>query len=1303
MAPAALGESQGNGRAPPKAGFPLADSIAVGWRQESQTPAAVGAGAAVVPQLWRALLLRGSRSGRGCRRFSSSANAAAQAGAAAGAALLSVSFRTSVSPAGVLGTFLQFQPQRQLDLVASVAFSSPDGSLTPGAGVFASHLRTRVLPKPLTEQCQGHASCPGVQPQSSPDFTLGAPQPALPWQQLRRIPWSSRARKDVKCENVGAQGEELRHALKVKPAPLAPAGRARAGTAPRTPANPRAPLAPRCRGAPAPERGQRPRCDTGGTAALWAHTGILARGRVVAAVGALPMSGYSSRYRALSSGSLLRCALEDLSRKDFERFRDELLEWDRENGRNIPGGQLQEADCLGTKNLMVNAYGEKAALGVAITVFENCHLRDAAIRLQESQATDYRRDYRETIRQVFSRVKDRNARLGEGKVLDTGYLELVIVNKHRDEEQREHEIMAMGKRHREIMEEHTITVGDLFKPSPDGWTPKVVVLLGAAGVGKTMTARKIMLDWASDKMFMEFDYVFYIHCQEGNLLTRQASMEDLIAQCCRSSSPPLPAILGQPEKLLFVIDGFDELRFSFDRSPSELCSQPCEQKPVEIILSSLFHRSLLPESSLLITTRPAALRRLGRCLECERYAEILGFSEAERKNYFNHFFKNAEQADAAFQFIRVNETLFTMCLVPIVCWIVCTVMKQQLECSRGLTQSLKTTTGIYILYLSALLQSLSGRLKQGVPGVLRRLCCLAADGLWKQKVLFEEKEVQGYELDQREALPLLLNEHLFQRDISCVSTYSFIHLSFQEFFAALFYLLEEEGEVQDPPAGPCRDVKGLLESYGSSRNFFTLTVRFLFGLLNKKCRRKLEEMGCKIAPKVTQELLAWLQSRQKTALAILTRATGVIRELEVCHCLYELQDEQFIETALDPFSGVYLRGLNLSRFDQMVLSFSVQNFPKLESLVLRHCCFLRDDPEDCVGLQPAKKVCREEQWEEGKQSPIHLLCGAVETSGCKLKKLSFDRCQLTGACCGALASVLGANPTLTEVDLAGNEALRDGGVKLLCEGLRGGACQLQTLRLGCCSLTAAGCQDLAAVLGTLPSLVELDLSDNPLEDSGLRELCGALEGPGCGVQKLRLWRCRLTELSCRALAAVLPSSPSLAELHLGDNELGDRGVQQLSQALRDPACRLRVLRLWRCRLTELSCGALAAVLPSSPSLAELHLGDNELGDRGVQQLSQALRDPACRLRVLSLCLCQLSGACCEDLCAVLGTSRSLEHLDLSENDLGDVGVQRLCEGLGHPCCSLQRLWLKNSGLNKETLQKLDALKGVKPSLNIGYI
>ncbi|KAM6350657.1 LOW QUALITY PROTEIN: NACHT, LRR and PYD domains-containing protein 3-like [Alca torda] len=275
------------------------------------------------------------------------------------------------------------------------------------------------------------------------------------------------------------------------------------------------------------------------------------------------------------------------------------------------------------------------------------------------------------------------------------------------------------------------------------------------------------------------------------------------------------------------------------------------------------------------------------------------------------FFENKEEGGKVFQFVKGNEMVFTMCLVPIMCWIVCTVIKQQLESGEDLAQTAKTTTGIYILYVSILLKSLSSKLKQNLHIILRRLCCLAADGIWQQRVLFEEEVIKKFLLNQTDS-PTFLNESAFQKGIACGSAYSFIYLSVQEFFESLFYVIKDDGETRDKQEDPKRDVKKLLENYANSRPDFMLTVWFLFGLLNKKRNALEKETGCKISPKIKEELLMWLQTSQKTALAVNAEKRAMIHDLEACHCLYETQDESFVKTALGYFTGMYLRDINFT-------------------------------------------------------------------------------------------------------------------------------------------------------------------------------------------------------------------------------------------------------------------------------------------------------------------------------------------------------------------------------------------------------
>ncbi|NXE84985.1 NLRP3 protein, partial [Cochlearius cochlearius] len=742
-------------------------------------------------------------------------------------------------------------------------------------------------------------------------------------------------------------------------------------------------------------------------------------------------------------------ALEDLTLDMFKKFKYKLSYIDYDEMANLSKYLLKKAnDPVKLADYMCDHYGADLAVDVAISVLEQINQRDTGAKLKQEKEKDYKMKYREHVQKNYHWIKDMNARIGETVTLNSRYTRLVLVSGHRHEKKKEHEIMAVGRRHVEIMQERvnsSIAISDLFKPDRDRQTPKTVVILGAAGIGKTMTVRKIMLDWASERLYRQFDYVFYIQCREGNL-TAQDSMADMISKCCPSDNPPLVEILRRPEKLLFVIDGFDELRFSLDRPQNDLCSDPWEMKPVEIILSSLFRKVLLPECSLLITTRPAALQKLEQCLVCERSAEILGFSAADREEYFLKFFENKEEGRKAFQFVRGNELVFTMCLVPIMCWIVCTVMKQQLESGEDLAQTAKTTTGIYVLYVSSLLKSLSSELKQNLNIILKRLCCLAADGIWKQRVLFEEEAINEFFLHQRDTLPLFLNESTFQKGIVCRSAYSFIHLSVQEFFASLFYVLEDDGETRDKQEVPKRDVKKLLELYGNSRHDFMLTVRFLFGLLNKERRNAFEkETGCRISPEIKEELLMWLQTSQKTALAVNAEKKAVIHDLEACHCLYEIQDESFVKTALGYFTGIYLRGINFTRLDQIVLSFSINRWPKLESLDMGYCSFISEDHEEHLDQQLAKLLTELRLRGNALRDPgVRLLCEGLKHPACRLRSLGLWGCSLTGACCGDLAAVLSTSPTLLELGLSSN-ALGDAGVHLLCEGLKHPACQLRVL------------------------------------------------------------------------------------------------------------------------------------------------------------------------------------------------------------------------------------------------------------------
>ncbi|XP_067151937.1 NACHT, LRR and PYD domains-containing protein 3-like isoform X2 [Apteryx mantelli] len=858
-------------------------------------------------------------------------------------------------------------------------------------------------------------------------------------------------------------------------------------------------------------------------------------------------------------GVLLQ-TLQDLAPEDFLQFKNKLSYISYKERRNIPKNSLKKASHAYTLvNCMKEHYGEDIAMEIATGVFEEMNQRDLANKIQDEKVKEYKQKYRAHVIREFLQYKEVNACLGENLTVSNRYTNLTIVTKAQTKREGEQETIDVSQRHADTGNEQAntaVTMARLFQ-SDEGQAPQTVVLVGAAGMGKTMTMRKIMVEWAEGVLYAQFDYVFYLNCKEISP-TKEVSMADLISKCCPHRSTPIEKILDSQKKVLFIIDGLDYLRFSLLQPEDDLSSDPREEKPLETTLISLFKKIVLPESSLLITTRPTALQNLGRCLKGECYAEILGFSAAASEEYFHRFFDTDNKADTAFRFVKGNKILFTMCFVPIMSWTVCTILEQELYKKKNLTASSKTTTRMYVFYLSRLLKCRAGDSKQELQQFLRKLCCLAADGMWMHKVLFEEKEIKERGLDHPDLLSLFLNENILKKGMDHGNVYSFIHLHLQEFFAAMFYVLEDKEETVGNSGTHVKDIKMLLENYSKSRKDLMLTVSFLFGLVNGKSIEYMDQrIGCRLSPKFKEAMLRSVQTRPR-GISPPGEGTVKIKELAIFHCLFEIYEEDFVKRALNCFTGIDLHDVKLTRYDQMALSFCIKQWNGLESVTFKGCSF-------------EQQVYKEE-----------------------------------------------------------------------------------------------------LVTGSAPGLYWLH------------------------------W-CGLTEGCCKDLARLLATHPSLDQLELGDNKLGDSSVQLLCEGLRQPTCRLQALQLWYFCLTSACCEDLATVLSTSQHLMELDLSCNdELRDAGVQLLCEGLQHPACRLQTLRLGSCHLTGTCCADLAAMLFVNQSLTCLDLSDNELGGAGVQQLCQLLKHPACRLQTVGLNPSGLNEETQQELAALKRRKPNLKIGY-
>ncbi|XP_066517832.1 ribonuclease inhibitor-like isoform X2 [Hoplias malabaricus] len=318
-------------------------------------------------------------------------------------------------------------------------------------------------------------------------------------------------------------------------------------------------------------------------------------------------------------------------------------------------------------------------------------------------------------------------------------------------------------------------------------------------------------------------------------------------------------------------------------------------------------------------------------------------------------------------------------------------------------------------------------------------------------------------------------------------------------------------------------------------------------------------------------------------------------------------------------------------------------------------------------------------YNELQDSGVEKLCDGLKNSLCKLEILRLMMCKLSEEFYDTLQLVLQSeNTTLKKLDLSNND-LQDSGMEKLCAGLKSSHCKLERLRLAGCNLTEGLIKTLNEVLNSqISSLKELDLSDNDMRCSRLEKLCVGLTG----LEILRIMMCKLNEESCDTVQLVIQSENScLKILDLSYNDLQDSGVEKLCAGLKTPCCKLDTIILSGCHLGEQTCEHLSSVLQlANFPLKDLNLSNNDLQDSGVGKLCEGLKSSHCKLEKLSLSGCMIMEEGCSTLALALNSNPShLKELDLSYNHPGDTGEKLLTNKKENSDCSLDTLRMDHAG------------------------
>ncbi|XP_035381156.1 NACHT, LRR and PYD domains-containing protein 12-like isoform X2 [Electrophorus electricus] len=874
---------------------------------------------------------------------------------------------------------------------------------------------------------------------------------------------------------------------------------------------------------------------------------------------------------------------------------------------------------------------------------------------------------------------------GNPEHLNEVYTELYITEGRSGEMNNEHEMrQTEATSRRALIEDSLIKCNNIFKPISEQHKPiRTVLTKGVAGIGKSVSVQKFILDWAEGKANQNIQIIFPLPFRELNLLKDQnLSLMDLLHFCVNE---PKELDLLTSHKVLFICDGLDECYFPLDfQSCVSLCDVT-QSSSVNVLMTNLIKGNLLPTALIWITSRPAAADQIPSEI-VDRVTEVRGFSDPQKEEYFRKRISDQILANRIITHMKSSRSLYIMCHIPVFCWIAAIVLERMWMCADS-GEFPKTLTQMYTHFL--IIQTNTARKKYIMNQkedneMILKLGRLAFQQLMKGNLVFYEEDLRECDIDVTEALVYsgvctqIFREEfrLHQRNMYC-----FVHLSIQEHLAAVYVhlmfinnntnvlkqswlpkrLMKKESTVTD------LHKSAVDHAIRSKNEHLDIFLRFLLGLSLDSNQTLLQglitQTGSSSFSK--KETIQYIKKKIRDNLS-------PEKSISLFHSLNELEDHSLVEEIQH-----YLQCDNL-------------NQRKLSSSQWSAVVFVLLTSEQSLDVFDLQKYRRSDEVLL-KLKPVVAASRSAQLASCHLTKKS----------CAGLSLVLGSESScLRELDLSGNK-LGDSGVKLLSAGLENPQCKLKTLWLKYCDVTDEGCATLASALTSNPShLIKLDLSGNKLRNSGVLKLFAGLEKSQCTLEILRLCDCDVTDKGCAALTSALTSNSShLRELNLMGNNLGDSGVKWLSAGLQKPHCKLETLWLKHCDVTHEGCAALASALKLNPShLRKLNLTENLVGDSGIKQLSLGLENPHCKLESLWLKHCDITDKGCAALVSALGLNLShLRMLDLSRNKLGDSGVKLLSDMLKDTRCKIKSLGLCDCDVTDEGCAALASALTSNPS------
>ncbi|XP_053182788.1 uncharacterized protein LOC128366135 [Scomber japonicus] len=501
------------------------------------------------------------------------------------------------------------------------------------------------------------------------------------------------------------------------------------------------------------------------------------------------------------------------------------------------------------------------------------------------------------------------------------FTEVHITEGQSEEVNTQHEVRQLETASKmKTLHDAPIKCQDIFKVLPDQQETeevhtqhevgqvRVVLMNGVAGVGKTFSVLKFTLDWAQRSNNQEISLLILFSFRSLNLIKDEQYSLLMLIHVFYPTLQKLTAEKLAVCKVLFIFDGLDESRLSLDFNNSEVVTDVTQKSSVSVLLTNLIKGKLLPSALVWITTRPAAANQIPpSCVD--RVTEVRGFTDPQKEEYFRRRFSDEEQSSTIISHVKTSRSLHIMCHIPVFCWITATVLDHVLTTDqRG--ELPKTLTDMYSHFLLVQTRRKKNKYDEGHEtspqelteadrNLLLKLGRLAFEQLEKGNIMFYQEDLEQCGLDVTEASVLSgVCTEIFKTEsvIFHKPVYSFIHLSVQEFLAAVYMYhcyTSRKTEVlkdflgEDYSYSSLDDFlkRAMEKSLRSKNGHLDLFVRFLHGLSLESNQSLLGGLLGQTdnSPETIQRVIDNLKKMN----------SGYIspdRSVNIFHCLMEMND-----------------------------------------------------------------------------------------------------------------------------------------------------------------------------------------------------------------------------------------------------------------------------------------------------------------------------------------------------------------------------------------------------------------------------